>query len=134
VHTCAHVFNSTAEEAHTNGYFNGLFWELRKKSCNCTPQAQQQSGSSIPRAAMPDAAAAAAVSADVQRLNAMRDTWSNDHTAYLKQHPEITTLMNDFLSAVLLQKPADVYAFARAYFSGGPVAESAAPSCTDIDA
>jgi Regulatory subunit of type II PKA R-subunit len=81
-------------------------------------------------AAMPEAA----VSADVQRLNAMRDTWSNDHTAYLKQHPEITTLMNDFLSAVLLQKPADVRAFARTYFAGSSAADSVTPSCTDIDA
>jgi Regulatory subunit of type II PKA R-subunit len=91
--------------------------------------------SEVSAAAMPGVvAAAAAVSEDVQRLNAMRDTWSNDHTAYLKQHPEITALMNDFLSAVLLQKPADVRAFASTYFSGSPVAESVTPSCTDIDA
>jgi len=36
---------------------------------------------------------------------------------YINTHPEVRAALQDFLSAVLLEKPEDVYAFARIHFS-----------------
>ncbi len=36
---------------------------------------------------------------------------------YIDSHPEVRAALQDFLSAVLLEKPDDVYAFARQHFS-----------------
>lgn len=40
-----------------------------------------------------------------------------DHTRYMKQHPELQTLLADFMQFLLLQKPDDVIAFAAEYFA-----------------
>ena len=34
-------------------------------------------------------------------------------TKYLKKHPELREILNDFLSSTLLEKPEDVYIYAR---------------------
>lgn len=34
----------------------------------------------------------------------------------MSDHPEIREILNDFLSAVLLSRPDDVYVFAKEYF------------------
>ena len=39
------------------------------------------------------------------------------HTAYIQSHPEMTAMLNDFVTAVLLHKPEDVYAFAEEHFA-----------------
>ncbi|XP_030015547.1 ciliogenesis-associated TTC17-interacting protein isoform X2 [Sphaeramia orbicularis] len=39
-----------------------------------------------------------------------------DHASYLRQHPEIRTLISDFLQFLLLRKPDDVFQFAQEYF------------------
>ncbi|KRX08660.1 P-loop containing nucleoside triphosphate hydrolase [Pseudocohnilembus persalinus] len=39
------------------------------------------------------------------------------HQDYLKNHPELREILNDFLSQTLLEKPKDVYNYARDYFS-----------------
>lgn len=39
-----------------------------------------------------------------------------DHASYLRKHPEIRTLVSDFLQFLLLRKPEDVFKFARDYF------------------
>jgi len=33
----------------------------------------------------------------------------HEHNLYIKKHPEIKQILNDFLSSTLLEKPADVY-------------------------
>ena len=38
------------------------------------------------------------------------------HNNYISEHPELREILNDFLSAVLLNKPDDVYLFAKEYF------------------
>lgn len=38
------------------------------------------------------------------------------HVEYLEAHPELRHLLNDFLSAVLMEKPEDVYSFAQSHF------------------
>lgn len=35
----------------------------------------------------------------------------------MKKHPEIREILNDFMSSVLLEKPDDVFDYARDYFS-----------------
>jgi guanylate kinase len=35
----------------------------------------------------------------------------------MKKHPEIREILNDFMSSVLLEKPEDVFDYARDYFS-----------------
>jgi len=39
------------------------------------------------------------------------------HTEYLQKHPEIQRILNDFVSAALVEQPADVFDFARNHFS-----------------
>lgn len=40
----------------------------------------------------------------------------SEHRRYLAKHPELKTLLNDFMAQVLVEKPADVVAFAAEYF------------------
>lgn len=40
------------------------------------------------------------------------------HTEYLQKHPEIQRILNDFVSATLVEQPADVFDFARNHFAG----------------
>eukprot|EP00611_Tribonema_gayanum_P022296 TRINITY_DN4452_c0_g1_i2.p1 TRINITY_DN4452_c0_g1~~TRINITY_DN4452_c0_g1_i2.p1 ORF type:complete len:301 (+),score=83.43 TRINITY_DN4452_c0_g1_i2:194-1096(+) len=58
---------------------------------------------------------------ELERLNDRRALLKADHTRYLKQHPELTSILNDFLTEVLARKPDDVQAFARAHFSLRPI-------------
>lgn len=39
------------------------------------------------------------------------------HNAYLSMHPEIRQMMNDFMAAVLANKPDNVREYARDYFT-----------------
>uniref|UniRef100_A0A4W4HFD7 Ciliogenesis-associated TTC17-interacting protein n=1 Tax=Electrophorus electricus TaxID=8005 RepID=A0A4W4HFD7_ELEEL len=40
-----------------------------------------------------------------------------DHCSYVSQHPELKTLLADFLQLLLLRKPCDVFSFARDFFA-----------------
>ncbi|KAM9458820.1 ciliogenesis-associated TTC17-interacting protein [Salvelinus alpinus] len=51
-----------------------------------------------------------------------------EHASYLRQHPELRTMMADFLQFLLLRKPSDVFVFAREYFS--PFASLQPPGST----
>lgn len=41
-----------------------------------------------------------------------------DQESYLQQHPEIASMLNGFIRAVVGRKPADVFEFARQHFAG----------------
>lgn len=41
-----------------------------------------------------------------------------EHSAYLDEHPEVRRLLNDFVSQVLVEQPADVFHSAREFFHG----------------
>ena len=41
-----------------------------------------------------------------------------ENRAYLDDHPEVTQLLNDYISAALAEQPDDVFDFARQYFKG----------------
>ena len=49
--------------------------------------------------------------------NVSMDNGKAAHAQYINTHPEVRAALQDFLSAVLLEKPEDVYAFARTHFS-----------------
>lgn len=51
-------------------------------------------------------------------LIGVQDSIRADQASYLKQHPEISSLLNGFIRAVVERKPADVYEFARQHFAG----------------
>lgn len=40
-----------------------------------------------------------------------------EHIEYIKTHPELKDILNDFISSLLLDKPVDIYEYARQYFS-----------------
>eukprot|EP00762_Andalucia_godoyi_P001343 ANDGO_04779.mRNA.1 Guanylate kinase 1 len=42
---------------------------------------------------------------------------ASDFSSYLSAHPELSSLLNDFVADVLLHKPTDVYAHANQFFS-----------------
>lgn len=39
------------------------------------------------------------------------------HKEYIKEHPEIRQLVNDYFSALLLHKPDNVFSFSKDYFA-----------------
>ena len=49
-------------------------------------------------------------------LATRKDQLNKSHNEYIEKHPEMREILNDFLSAVLLSKPDDVYLFAKEYF------------------
>ncbi|CEG41282.1 guanylate kinase [Plasmopara halstedii] len=54
---------------------------------------------------------------ELSLLNERKETLKKDHAAYVGAHPEIKTLLSNFMSALLLEKPQDVLAFAIEHFS-----------------
>ena len=47
----------------------------------------------------------------------IKEEIKSEHVQYIKSHPEIRDILNDFLSSLLLEKPEDIYIYARKYFS-----------------
>uniref|UniRef100_A0AAV1U5B3 guanylate kinase n=1 Tax=Peronospora matthiolae TaxID=2874970 RepID=A0AAV1U5B3_9STRA len=54
---------------------------------------------------------------DVSLLHERKATLKQEHAAYVEAHPEIKKLLSGFMSALLLEKPQDVVAFATTHFS-----------------
>ncbi|GLD97547.1 hypothetical protein PINS_up006237 [Pythium insidiosum] len=50
-------------------------------------------------------------------LNERKEAIKKDHLAYVESHPEIKTLLSAFMSALLIEKPSDVLAFAKEHFA-----------------
>lgn len=50
-------------------------------------------------------------------LNERKEALKKEHEAYVDAHPEIKTLLSSFMSALLLEKPSDVLAFACDHFA-----------------
>ncbi|XP_078573296.1 ciliogenesis-associated TTC17-interacting protein-like isoform X1 [Branchiostoma floridae x Branchiostoma japonicum] len=46
-----------------------------------------------------------------------KDQLKNDHTMYMRHHPELQAILADFLQFLLLRKPEDIFPFAVDYFS-----------------
>lgn len=49
-------------------------------------------------------------------LSTRKQKLIDSHSEYIAKHPEMREILNDFLSSVLLNKPDDVYLFAKEYF------------------
>ena len=50
---------------------------------------------------------------------------------YLQSHPEVEMMLQDFISAALVEQPVDVFDFARKFFSTGPSAPTPLASGDD---
>jgi hypothetical protein len=55
------------------------------------------------------------------------ETIANEHNEYLQKHPEIQQILNDFVSAALVEMPDDVFHFARKHFAAPEPAKETAP-------
>jgi hypothetical protein len=51
---------------------------------------------------------------------------ANEHNEYLQKHPEIQQILNDFVSAALVEMPDDVFHFARKHFAAPETAKETA--------
>ena len=71
--------------------------------------------SSAAAASVPDPATALTFQ-ELSSLNARKSSLKASHTLYLASHPEVASMLNDFLAQVLLARPDDVYAFAGEHF------------------
>ena len=49
--------------------------------------------------------------------NKVRTEVHAEHIDYIKKHPEIRDILNDFMSSVLLEKPQDIFTYAKDYFT-----------------
>ena len=54
---------------------------------------------------------------EISQLNERKRELREEHAAYMADHPELKTIMSDFMSSVLLEKPDDVFSFAREHFT-----------------
>lgn len=55
----------------------------------------------------------------------LQEAITKEHNEYLQKHPEIQQILNDFVSAALVEKPDDVFHFARKHFAADPPKEAA---------
>eukprot|EP00945_MAST-04E_sp_MAST-4E-sp1_P002581 g2581.t1 len=53
---------------------------------------------------------------EISQLNQRKDELKAQHQGYLDEHTEIPRMLSDFMSAVLLDKPEDVFLFAAEHF------------------
>ncbi|GMI09262.1 hypothetical protein TrVE_jg5802 [Triparma verrucosa] len=61
--------------------------------------------------------ASALTFSEISDLNARKKAIKASHAAYVQEHPEIKSMLNDFMSACLLEKPNNIYSFAVSHFS-----------------
>lgn len=54
---------------------------------------------------------------DISRLHERQEEIKRANSSYLGNHPELKNLIADFTAAILMQKPEDVFKFARDHFS-----------------
>lgn len=50
-------------------------------------------------------------------FGAIKHSIKQEHIGYLKNHPELRQILNDFLSSCLLEQPDNVYDYAKKFFS-----------------
>merc|ERR1719453_44758 len=55
---------------------------------------------------------------EISHLNDRKQQLKVSYGAYVKEHPEIRSLLNDFMCATLLEKPDNVFHFAANHFAG----------------
>lgn len=61
--------------------------------------------------------ASALTFSEITDLNKRKLELKATNTAYLSSHPEVRSMLNDFMSSCLLDKPDDVYGFAKEFFA-----------------
>jgi guanylate kinase len=57
------------------------------------------------------------VAAELQKLQDYRSTVAEDNQKYIAGHPELRTLIDDFISAAISHKPPDLVKFGASYFN-----------------
>lgn len=55
---------------------------------------------------------------EIADLNARKHQLKTGYSAYLYLHPEVKTVVSKFMTAALLEKPENVFEFARKHFVG----------------
>jgi guanylate kinase len=50
-------------------------------------------------------------------FGAIKHNIKEEHVGYLKNHPELRQILNDFLSSCLLEQPNNIYDYAKTFFS-----------------
>jgi guanylate kinase len=49
--------------------------------------------------------------------NKVKSDVQTEHLDYIKSHPEIRDILNDFISTLLLEKPDDIFSYAKNHFA-----------------
>lgn len=57
------------------------------------------------------------LNAELEKLKNSRLRMKEENEAYLLKHPELRTMLDQFMTAALTSKPADVIKFASTYFT-----------------
>jgi guanylate kinase len=57
------------------------------------------------------------LSAELGKLKEFRNQMKEENNQYLEKHPELRTILDDFVAAIITQKPNDVIKFGEYYFS-----------------
>ena len=67
---------------------------------------------------------------EISHLNDRKMELKAEHSTYIEAHPELRTLLNDFVCAVLLEKPPNAFTFAADHFASIAPAGMAPPALT----
>ena len=54
---------------------------------------------------------------ELEKLQGHRSRMKEENAAYLKKHPELRELLDEFMTATLVSKPVDVLKFAAVFFT-----------------
>lgn len=68
------------------------------------------------------------LSAELNKLKEFRNQMKEENNQYLEKHPELRTTLDDFVAAIITQKPTDVVKFGEYYFSSLNSKSSVGPS------
>jgi guanylate kinase len=57
------------------------------------------------------------LSAELNKLKEFRNQMKEENNQYLEKHPEMRTILDEFVAAIITQKPTDLIKFGEYYFS-----------------
>uniref|UniRef100_A0A7S2SAF1 Guanylate kinase-like domain-containing protein n=1 Tax=Rhizochromulina marina TaxID=1034831 RepID=A0A7S2SAF1_9STRA len=69
---------------------------------------------------------------EVAQLNDRKAELKSSYSKYIKNHPEIKSMLNDFMCAVLLEKPEDIFDFAESHFASLAPSKRAADTGEEV--
>jgi hypothetical protein len=72
----------------------------------------------LPSGTGPDETQASILATELARLQQERHRMKEENSSYLSRHPELRTLLDELVAAILVHKPSDIVKFSGQFFNG----------------